>query len=155
MKSPFLKIRTLLGMASLLVLTAGVLSCGMGGQDNGDTGFSGLGQGQVTTTSMMIQGEIQFKGFRGGEIIVEAREPFPCVYGACPVIEKPPLGYQVLSSPGPFTLALTETGKSAVIIASYLSDTGETRIAHREVSTDNGDISGLDLSLDRPYPPLR
>jgi len=120
-----------------------------------DGGFAGIGQGHVSSIKTTLQGEVRLKNFEGGEIIVEARAGFPCQYGWCPVIGTKPLGYEKLPGPGPYALPLKETGENLVIIASYFDLEGNTRVAHRAVKVTGDLISGADLSLDRPYPPLR
>lgn len=123
--------------------------------EEGAANFEGIGEGHTSTIALVIKGEIQFKNFAGGEIVVEARESFPCAYERCPVIEKEPLGVQRLSQPGPYSLTLTRSEKNLMIVASYFSPHGGVRIAHLLLEDPKLFNDSVNLSLNRPYSPLR
>ncbi|MDX1386978.1 MAG: hypothetical protein R3257_05265 [bacterium] len=139
---------------AFLMAFGGLWACGGSGTLR-EGGFQGLGQGHVTATEGVVQGEVLHKSYQGGTIVVEARSTFPCPYGRCPVIEKDPLGQEVLDGPGPFNLSMTEIEENIIIIASYESPNGSLRVSHQLLVQPEKVNDGIQLSLDRPYPPLR
>jgi hypothetical protein len=123
-------------------------------KDQGTT-YDGVGQYNITPPATTVSGAIQTKNYQGGSITVEARRSVTCQYGRCPIIGAPALDETILSSPGPYTLNLSESAKDVIIIATYKEPSGEIRIAHTCLVSDANSINNVDLSLDRPYPPLR
>ena len=142
-------------MGILALWVACALGCAIVSDQPSDDGFAGVGQGNVKPIKTTLLGEILYKNYTGGEIIVEVRESFPCAYGYCPVIERPPLAQERLAGPGSYALPLSEGGENLIIIATYMAGTSGIRIAHRTVTPEGVTVTGLDLSLDRPYAPLR
>lgn len=138
----------------LTLACLGLWACAGGGTLR-EGGFEGLGQGHVTAVQGVVQGEVLHKAYQGGTIVIEARSTFPCSYGRCPVIEKAPLGQEVLDGPGAFNLSLKELEENVIIIASYESPSGSLRISHHLIPKPEKVNEGIQLSLDRPYPPLR
>lgn len=138
----------------MAIVSLGLLACAEMASEP-KPGFEGLGQGRVTNLAATLHGEIQFKAHLGGDIILEARHSFPCNYGRCPVIEVPPLGTERVSGPGPFAMGLAKIDENLIIIATYISPSGGIRVAHQLVEKVQPETTGIFLSLDRPYPPLR
>jgi hypothetical protein len=123
-------------------------------KDQGTT-YDGVGQYNITPPATTVSGAIQTKNYQGGSITVEARRSVTCQYGRCPIIGAPAVDETSLSSPGPYTLNLSESAKDLMIIATYKEPSGQIRIAHTCLVSDATSITNVDLSLDRPYPPLR
>jgi len=119
------------------------------------TPYTGVGLHQVSPQTTIVTGTIKYKAYAGGNILVEARRSVPCQYGRCPVIGEPPLDQQDLSAPGAYSLQLPQSGDGVMIIATLFPPSGGVRVAHTEKSGEASQISNVDLSLDRPYPPLR
>lgn len=141
-------------LLGVLLVAFFLFGCAEGGTPR-EGGFEGLGQGHVTAVEGVVKGKVLFKGFHGEPIILEARSTFPCVYGRCPVIERDPLGQERLDGPGPFSLPLTEIEENIIIIATSVSSSGSLRVAHHLIPNPQSSNDGLELSLDRPHPPLR
>jgi len=116
--------------------------------------YNGVGLHQTDPQPTTVQGTIKFKNYVGGDIQIEARSAVECHYGHCPVIGDPSIASVNLSAPCAYTLALPESAKNLMIIATYRGGPG-SRIAHTWIDSEEKEISGVDLSLDRPYPPLR
>lgn len=148
------KIIQLLGYWAILLWIA---SC-VGGQESDQAPvieYNGVGLHQSSPQNTVVSGVVKSKNFSGGEILIEARRSVPCSYGRCPVIGEDPLAQQKLSAPGPFTLQLGVSAKDLMIVASEPRPNGGARIAHQWVLSEAADVTGIDLSMDRPYPPLR
>ena len=142
----------------IVTMVCSILSaCLMGGEP--ETGavveYNGVGFHTAKQQTTLINGEIVANHHSGGEILLEARHSVPCKYGRCPVIGNPPVGSQVLQAPGPFSLLLTQAANDLVLVATYRSPSGATRVAHVALTSDASVLSNIQLSLDRPYPPLR
>jgi len=156
MSSAFKKIPSFftLGMMLTLSLLVGCLS-----GHSSDTApvqeYDGVGLRQTNPQATTISGTIKFLGYQGGDIQIEARAAVPCRYEHCPVIGDPSLASMTLHAPGDYQLALNESAKNLMVIAIYQSNHVGTRIAHTWIDREEKEISGIDLSLDRPYPPLR
>ncbi|HKY61830.1 MAG TPA: hypothetical protein VJR29_00275 [bacterium] len=148
------KILHLIGYWAVLLWIA---SC-VGGQDKVEAPvieYNGVGLHQSNPQNTVVSGVIKSKNFTGGEILVEARRSVPCAYGRCPVVGEEPLAQQKLSSPGPYSLQLGVSAKDLIIVATEPVSGGGARIAHQWVLSEAADVAGVDLSMDRPYPPLR
>lgn len=148
------KILHLIGYWAILLWIA---SC-VGGQEKVEAPvieYNGVGLHQSTPQNTVVSGTIKSKNFSSGEILVEARRSVPCSYGRCPVVGEEALSQQKLSSPGPYTLQLAISAKDLIIVASEPLPDGGARIAHQWVLSEAADVTGIDLSMDRPYPPLR
>jgi hypothetical protein len=117
--------------------------------------YAGAGTYSAKQQTTVINGTIRFKNHSGEEILIEARHSIPCEQGRCPVIGEKPVGTLVLSQPGPFSMPLTHSAKDLMVIATCRSETGSTRIAHVYIEQEDAVIADVQLSLDRPYPPLR
>lgn len=117
--------------------------------------YNGVGLYNTDPPAGIVTGTIKYKNFSGGEIQLEARHSVPCSYGRCPVIGGPSVSQSVLKEPGAYTLDLPESPKDLMVIATLHAPDGKIRIAHATLTSDASQIDGVDLSLDRPYPPLR
>lgn len=117
--------------------------------------YTGQGQYNVPPPPTTVSGTLKAKNFAGGKITLEARRSVICEYGRCPVLGADPVGSEILDGPGPFMLDLPESGKDLLVIATYQTPTGATRVAHTTLLSEATSISGIDLSFDRPYAPLR
>ncbi len=103
----------------------------------------------------MVSGTIKLKNHDGNPITIEARHSVACQYGHCPAIGDPAAGTERLTAPGPYTLTFQGTAEDIMIIVTYQPSSEGTRVAHQWLGSQEPNISGVDLSLDKPYPPLR
>ena len=117
--------------------------------------YNGTGLHQSDGRPTLVSGNIQYKNFSGGELKVEARRSVPCQFGRCPVVGEAPVAEKKLDAPGPYTLELPQSAKDLMIIATLQAPGGAVRIAHLWLLSDAEEIDGANLSLDRPYSPLR
>jgi len=141
-----------------VVLLIGALSgCLSGGKtvEEVSVPYNGVGLYTAKQQTTQINGDIQFKNHQGESIQLEARHSVPCQYGRCPVIGTPPVASTLLASPGSFSIIMTQAATDLMLIATCKTHSGETRIAHTELSVEDPVISNIHLSLDRPYAPLR
>jgi len=152
--SPILKLLHVLGIWAFLVL---LMSCGLGNDSVKNTApeYDGVGLHQSSPQLTVVSGKVKFKAFSSGEIKVEARRSVPCKYGRCPVIGEPSLAEQELGAPGDYSLQLSQSAKDLMVIATLSLPDGKTRVAHSWLLSEAPEVPGVDLSLDRPYPPLR
>jgi len=152
--SPILKMFRLLGLWALLAM---VMSCVAASPEAEKPAvpYEGVGLHQSSPQLTVVSGKVKFNSFSGGDIKVEARRSVPCAYGRCPVVGDPALAAQHLNEPGDYSLQLSQSAKDLMVIATLSLPDGKTRVAHAWVLSEAAEITGLDLSLDRPYPPLR
>lgn len=134
---------------------AGLWSCGPAAKEETPSEYQGVGLHQSNPQATQVSGTLKYKHFSGGEIRIEARRSVPCAYGRCPVIGEPSLAEDVLQAPGAYRLELPESAKDLIVIATLRAPDGGLRIAHATLASEAVELSGIDLSLDRPYPPLR
>ena len=146
-----------LSTLTVLLLASLAMSCAGGNQGDSPAPpeYAGVGHHQKTGDSTAVAGEIKLKNPTGIPITVEARYSVPCAYGHCPVIGDPPLDQKTLNAPGPYQLTFEDSAQDVMVIAIYQPVPGQTRIAHQFLGSHDSSISGVDLSLDKPYPPLR
>jgi hypothetical protein len=141
-----------------LFLTFLLMGCVSSGNDASKAppiDYTGTGLHQASDQPINVSGTIVFKNYQSGPITLEARYSVPCKYGFCPIIGNPPLATDRLSGPGDFVLTMNATPENIMIIASYQPSPSETRVAHVSLPPQKTNISGLVLSLDKPYLPLR
>lgn len=117
--------------------------------------YNGVGLHQSDGRPTLVSGTVQYKNFSGGELKVEARRSVPCQYGRCPILGEPAVAEQKLAAPGPYSLELPQSAVDLMIIATLKIPDGRVRVAHLAPLSEAPEIAGADLSLDRPYPPLR
>jgi len=146
------KIASFLGFLSLL---ATLLACSQAATPAPGPDYNGVGLYHTDPPASLVNGTIKYKNFSGGEIQIEARRSVSCSYGRCPIIGSPSIGQSVLKEPGAYTLELSESPKDLMVIATLHAADGKIRIAHATLTSEATEVDGVDLSLDRPYPPLR
>ena len=149
--------RKILQLLGYWVVLCWIASC-VGGPSKAEAPvieYNGEGLHQEAPQNTVVSGVVKSKNFSGVEILVEARRSVPCAYGRCPVLGEDALAQEKLSSPGPYSLQLGVSAKDLVIVASEPTPQGGARIAHQWVLSEAVDVTGIDLSMDRPYPPLR
>lgn len=117
-------------------------------------GFEGPQLGQINTEKTSLTGEVLFSKSPNAPILVEARKAIACPQGFCPMIGQPALASVQLKKAGAFTLFLEQVPFPLVVIATYQSNTGATRVAH-QVIQNHEELKPVLLSLDRPYEPIR
>ena len=141
-----------LGLAFCLLM-----SC-VQGQDkaeNPPVEYNGIGLHQSDRQATLISGTIKYKNFAGGEIKIEALRSVPCQYGRCPIIGEPAVAEKSLAAPGPYALDLPQSAKDLMLVATLLGSNGRVRVAHLTLLSEATQVPDVDLSLDRPHPPLR
>lgn len=151
-----LRPRQFLHLLAYWALLCLIASC-VGSQASSETPpqeYNGVGLHQESPQNTVVTGQVKSKNFSGGQILVEARRSVPCAYGRCPVIGEEPLARESLSAPGPFSLSLGISAKDLIVVATEPRSKG-ARIAHQWILSEAPDVSGVELSMDRPYPPLR
>lgn len=134
-----------------------LMSCVSGGEvEKGPVvEYNGVGLHQSDGRPTLVSGTVQYKNFSGGELKVEARRSVPCPYGRCPILGEPAVAEMKLAAPGPYSLELPQSAVDLMIIATLQAPDGRVRVAHLAPLSEAPEIAGADLSLDRPYPPLR
>src|SRR5204863_6988891 len=109
-------------LKAVLPLLVGMLTGCLSGHSQPDVPtipHNGVGLHQTNPQPTTVMGTIKFKNFVGGDIQIEARSAVECHYGHCPVIGDPSIASANLSAPGPYSLALPESAKNLMIIATY------------------------------------
>ncbi len=117
--------------------------------------YDGVGLYPGKQQSTVLNGEIKFKNHQGESILLEARHSVPCEHGRCAVIGNPAVATLSLPGPGPFSMTLNQAAKDLMLIATCQKPSGENRVAHTWLLEEDPVLSGIKLSFDRPYPPLR
>lgn len=117
--------------------------------------YNGTGLHQSDDRPTLVSGNIQYKNYSGGALKVEARRSVPCQFGRCPVVGEAPVAEKKLDAPGNYSLELPQSAKDLMIIATLQAPDGAVRIAHLWLLSDAEKIDDANLSLDRPYSPLR
>lgn len=148
------KILYALGIAISFCL---LMSCVQGGdpQEGPVVEYNGVGLHQSDSRPTLVTGTLKYKNFSSGELKIEARRSVPCQYGRCPILGEAAVAETKLTAPGNYSLELPQSAKDLMLIATLQAPNGRIRVAHLWLQSEASEITGADLSLDRPYPPLR
>lgn len=134
-----------------------LMSCALGGDkaEPPPVEYNGVGLHQSDRQATLVSGTVKYKNFSGGEIKVEALRSVPCQYGRCPIIGEPAVAELRLAAPGPYALDLPQSAKDLMVVATLQGSDGRGRVAHLTLVSEATQVPEVDLSLDRPHPPLR